>query len=234
MTRFLPPLAWLTLLLSAAWLMPALKPVFHALAPDRSTVIYPRDTFLSLLGEHVVIVMVAAVAAIVIGVGSAILVTRRSGEEFLPLVSQLASIGQTFPPVAVLALSVPALGYGAEAVVVALVLYGLLPIVRNTLAGLQAVDRGVIESARGIGLSPRQVLLQVELPIAAPAILGGIRTSVTINIATAAIGSTIGANTLGDPIISGIVNNNMAFTLQGAVLIGLLAVTVDSAFSRIR
>ena len=234
MMRFVPPLAWLTLLLSAAWLMPALKPVFRALAPDRSTVIYPRDTFLSLLGEHVVIVMVAAVAAIVIGVGSAILVTRRSGEEFLPLVSQLASIGQTFPPVAVLALSVPALGYGAEAVVVALVLYGLLPIVRNTLAGLQAVDRGVIESARGIGLSPRQVLLQVELPIAAPAILGGIRTSVTINIATAAIGSTIGANTLGDPIISGIVNNNMAFTLQGAVLIGLLAVTVDSAFSRIR
>ncbi|MEX0430217.1 ABC transporter permease [Spiribacter insolitus] len=233
MIRLTPPLAWLTLLLAAAWLMPALKPVFEAVAPDRSTVIYPRDTFLSLLGEHVAIVAVAAVMAIVIGVGSAVLVTRRSGEEFLPLVSQLASIGQTFPPVAVLALSVPALGYGAEAVVVALVLYGLLPIVRNTLAGLQSVDRGVIESARGIGLSPRQVLFQVELPIAAPAIMGGIRTSVTINIATAAIGSTIGANTLGDPIISGIVNNNIAFTLQGAVLIGLLAVTVDSAFSRI-
>ena len=233
MSRLARPLAWLTLLLSAAWLMPALEPVFRAVARDRSTLVYPRDTFLSLLGEHVAIVTVAAVAAIVIGVGSAILVTRRSGEEFLPLVSQLASIGQTFPPVAVLALAVPALGYGAEAVVVALVLYGLLPIVRNTLAGLQSVDRGVIESARGIGLSPRQVLLQVELPIAGPAILGGIRTSVTINIATAAIGSTIGANTLGDPIISGIVNNNIAFTLQGAVLIGLLAVTVDSAFSRI-
>jgi len=234
MRRFLPPLVWLTLLLSAAWLMPILQPVFRALTPDRSTVIYQRDTFFSLLSEHVAIVTVSAVAAIIIGVGSAILVTRRSGEEFLPLVSQLASIGQTFPPVAVLALSVPALGYGAEAVVVALVLYGLLPIVRNTLAGLQSVDRGVKESARGIGLSPWQVLFQVELPIAAPAILGGIRTSVTINIATAAIGSTIGANTLGDPIISGIVNNNIAFTVQGAVLIGLLAVTVDSAFSRLK
>ena len=234
MRRFLPPLVWLTLLLSAAWLMPLLQPVFRALTPDRSTVIYQRDTFFSLLSEHVAIVTVSAVAAIVIGVGSAILVTRRSGEEFLPLVSQLASIGQTFPPVAVLALSVPALGYGAKAVVVALVLYGLLPIVRNTLAGLQSVDRGVKESARGIGLSPWQVLFQVELPIAAPAILGGIRTSVTINIATAAIGSTIGANTLGDPIISGIVNNNIAFTVQGAVLIGLLAVTVDSAFSRLK
>ena len=232
MKRVAPPLVWLVLLLAAAWLMPVLEPLFGALAPDRGTVIYPRASFLSLLGEHMAIVGVAATMAIVIGVGAAIVVTRPAGAEFLPLVSQLASIGQTFPPVAVLALSVPALGYGPKAVVVALVLYGLLPIVRNTLAGLKAVDRGVIESARGIGLSPGQVLWQVELPIAAPAILGGIRTSVTINIATAAIGSTIGANTLGDPIISGIVNNNIAFTLQGAVLIGLLAVTVDSAFSR--
>jgi osmoprotectant transport system permease protein len=232
MRRVAPPLVWLVLLLSAAWLMPVLEPLFEALAPDRGTVIYSRASFLSLLAQHMAIVGVAATVAIVVGVGSAVVVTRPAGAEFLPLVSQLASIGQTFPPVAVLALSVPALGYGPEAVVVALVLYGLLPIVRNTLAGLKTVDRGVIESARGIGLSPRQVLLQVELPIAAPAIFGGIRTSVTINIATAAIGSTIGANTLGDPIISGIVNNNLAFTLQGAVLIGLLAVTVDSAFAR--
>ena len=234
MRRFLPTLGWLAGLLGVSLAMPAFEPFFRWIEPDRSTVIYPRDTFITLLGQHVAIVAMASALAIMIGVSAAVLVPRRSGAEFLPLVSQLASIGQTFPPVAVLALSVPALGYGAEAVVVALVLYGLLPIVRNTLAGLQAVDRGVIESARGIGLRPSQVLLQVEMPIAAPAILGGIRTSVTIGIATAAIGSTIGANTLGDPIISGIVNNNMAFTFQGAVLIGLLAVTVDSAFSRIR
>jgi len=231
--RLAPPVMWLALLILAALYLPRLEGLFQWLEPDRQTVIYPRQSFPALLLQHAAIVAVSAVLAITIGVGAAIGVTRRAGEEFLPLVSQLASIGQTFPPVAVLALAVPALGYGAEAVVVALVLYGLLPIVRNTLAGLQAVDRGVLESARGIGLSPLQTLWQVELPIAAPAIMGGIRTSVTINIATAAIGSTIGANTLGNPIISGIVNNNMAFTLQGAILIGLMAVTVDSAFSRV-
>lgn len=231
--RLAPPVMWLALLILAALYLPRLEGLFQWLEPDRQTVIYPRQSFPVLLLQHAAIVAVSAVLAITIGVGAAIGVTRRAGEEFLPLVSQLASIGQTFPPVAVLALAVPAFGYGAEAVVVALVLYGLLPIVRNTLAGLQAVDRGVLESARGIGLSPLQTLWQVELPIAAPAIMGGIRTSVTINIATAAIGSTIGANTLGNPIISGIVNSNMAFTLQGAVLIGLMAVTVDSAFSRI-
>ncbi len=231
--RYAPPLIWLLVLVLTAVYLSRLEPLFAWLEPDRQTVVYPRQSFVALLLQHAAIVAVAAALAIALGVGAAIGVTRRAGEEFLPLVSQLASIGQTFPPVAVLALSVPALGYGAEAVVVALVLYGLLPIVRNTLAGLQAVDRGVLESARGIGLSPWQTLLWVELPIAAPAIMGGIRTSVTINIATAAIGSTIGANTLGNPIISGIVNGNMAFTLQGAVLIGLMAVTVDSAFSRI-
>ena len=231
--RYAPPLVWLLALLLTALYLPRLEPFFAWLEPDRQTVIYPRQSFLALLIEHALIVAVAGTIAIALGVGAAVGVTRRAGEEFLPLVSQLASIGQTFPPVAVLALAVPALGYGAEAVIVALVLYGLLPIVRNSLAGLRAVDRGVLESARGIGLSPWQTLVWVELPIAAPAIMGGIRTSVTINIATAAIGSTIGANTLGNPIISGIVNGNIAFTLQGAVLIGLLAVTVDSAFSRI-
>lgn len=231
--RFLPALLWLAALVAVALLLPALESLFRVIEPERRVVIYPRDSFPGLLWNHILIVGIAAVMAIVLGVGAAIVVTRHWGREFMPLVSQLASIGQTFPPVAVLALAVPALGYGAEAVVVALLLYGLLPIVRNTLAGLQGVDRGVLESARGMGMSPLQTLLQVELPIAAPVILAGIRTSVTINIATAAIGSTIGANTLGDPIISGIVNSNNAFILQGAILIGLLAVTVDSALSRL-
>ncbi|MEX1058116.1 MAG: ABC transporter permease, partial [Natronospirillum sp.] len=115
-------------------------------------------------------------------------------------------------------------------VIVSLFLYGLLPIVRNTIAGLNDVDPSVREAAHGMGLSPLQVLLQVELPLAGQVILGGIRTSVTINIATAAIGSTIGAKTLGDPVIAGLINTNLAYTLQGAVLIGLLAVTVDQLF----
>lgn len=131
---------------------------------------------------------------------------------------------------AVLALAVPVLGFGEAPILVALILYGLLPILRNTLAGLEGVDATVRQAALGMGMSPFQVLLQVELPLAGRVILAGIRTSVTINIATAAIGSTIGARTLGDPVIAGLVNGNTAYVLQGAILIGMLALTVDSLF----
>lgn len=115
---------------------------------------------------------------------------------------------------AVLALAVPALGFGTVPIIVALVLYGLLPIVRNTLVGIGGVSQSVHEAARGMGMTRRQRLLQVELPLAAPVILAGIRTSVTINIATAALGATVGASNLGDPIIAGIVNNNTAYIVQ--------------------
>ncbi len=167
------------------------------------------------------------------GVGAAVLVTRPFGRDFLPLVAQFASMGQTLPPVAVLALAVPVLGFGTLPIIVALLLYGLLPIVRNSLAGLQGIDPAIHEAARGMGMSRGQVLRQVELPLAAPIILAGVRTSVTINIATAALGATVGASNLGDPIISGIVNGNTAYIVQGALLIGLLALTVDSAFERL-
>jgi osmoprotectant transport system permease protein len=130
-------------------------------------------------------------------------------------------------------LAVPVLGFGEAPILVALILYGLLPILRNTLAGLEGVDPTVRDAALGMGMSPFRVLWQVELPLAGRVILAGIRTSVTINIATAAIGSTIGARTLGDPVIAGLVNGNTAYVLQGAILIGLLALTVDSVFEAV-
>lgn len=226
-------MAWLVALLVMVQAMPWLEGLFRQVAPASRVVIYRRDDFFTLLGSHVAIVGVASSIAIVAGVGAAIMVTRPWGRDFLPLVAQLASMGQTFPPVAVLALSVPLLGFGTEPTVVALVLYGLLPIVRNTLVGLQNIDAAVLEAARGMGMSSWQVLWQVELPLALKVIVAGIRTSMTINIATAAIGSTIGAKTLGDPIIAGIVNGNTAYILQGAILIALLALCVDSAFERL-
>jgi len=231
--RWLVPMVWLALLLAATLGMEQLEGVFRWLESDSRQVIYARADFATLLGRHLLVVSVAAALAILIGVGAAIAVTRAWGRDFLPLVSQLASMGQTFPPVAVLALAVPVLGFGTLPIIVALLLYGLLPIVRNTLAGLAGIDRGVLEAARGMGMSDVQILRQVELPLAAPVILAGIRTSVTINIATAAIGATVGASNLGDPIISGIVNGNTAYVVQGALLIGLLAVSVDSLFSRL-
>ncbi|WP_163557231.1 ABC transporter permease [Halomonas sp. NO4] len=228
------PLAWLALLLALSLGMGLLEGPLRVIEPDSRDVLYVRASFLALLGQHVMVVGLASLLAVLLGVGGAVAVTRPAGRDFLPLVTQLASIGQTFPPVAVLALAVPALGFGTLPIVVALLLYGLLPIVRNTLAGIQGIDPGVHEAARGMGMTPGQILRQVELPLAAPVILAGVRTSVTINVATAAIGATVGASNLGDPIISGIVNGNTAYVLQGALLIGLLAITVDSAFERLQ
>lgn len=228
------PLFWGMCLLLATLGLPWLEELFRQVAPGHRQVIYSRDSFALLLGNHLLLVGLAALISISLGLAGAVFVTRPYGRDFLPLVSQVASMGQTFPPVAVLALSVPLLGFGALPTIMALALYGLLPIVRNTLVGLDSVDPAILESARGMGMSPLQVLWQVEIPLAANVILGGIRTSVTINIATAAIGSTIGATTLGDPVISGLVNGNTAYVLQGAILIGFLAVTADSCLDRLQ
>jgi len=233
LNTWLVPLGWLGLLLVLAATMPYLESLFRVIEPDMREVIYRRAGFFTLLAQHVMVVAIASLLAVTLGVGAAIAVTRPAGRDFLPLVSQLASIGQTFPPVAVLALAVPALGFGTLPIIVALLLYGLLPIVRNTLAAIDDIDPGLRESALGMGMTAGQVLRQVELPLAAPVILAGIRTSVTINIATAALGATIGASNLGDPIIAGIVNSNTAYIVQGALLISLLALTVDSAFERL-
>lgn len=227
------PLGWFAALGMLLVAMPHLGALFAAIDPEAREPIYRRDPFIDLLANHLLLVAGASSIAIVSGVSAAIMVTRPWGRDFLPLVSQLASIGQTFPPVAVLALAVPWLGFGGLPTVVALVLYGLLPIVRNTLVGIGEVDPTTREAARGMGMSPSQVLWQLELPLAAPVILAGIRTSVTVGIATAAIGSTIGAKTLGDPIIAGIINGNTAYILQGAILIGVLALSIDSVFARL-
>lgn len=227
-SRWLIPVAWFLLLGLAVWAMPLVEPMLHQLAPDARQVIYQRAAFSTLLWRHALTVGVAAAVTVSVGIIAGIAVTRSWGRDFMPLVGQCASLGQTFPPVAVLALAVPALGFGTLPIIVALVLYGLLPVVRNTLAGLQGVDSAVVSAARGMGMTGLQRLYRVELPLAAPVILAGVRTSVTVNIATAALGATVGTSNLGDPIIAGIVNGNTAYIVQGAVIIALLALSVDS------
>ena len=131
-------------------------------------------------------------AATVIALGLAILVTRPIGAEFLPLSRSLVNIGQTFPPVAVLALAVPAVGFGEKPTLIALFLYGLLPIFENALTALSNLPKPVIEAANGVGMTGSQRLWKVELPLAMPVILAGIRLSFVI-MATATIGSTVAA-----------------------------------------
>ncbi len=202
--------------------------VFSVLFPGLDSVVYEMAPFSQLVGEHLLLVALSSGLATFIGVLTGIFVTRSGGREFLPAVNALASIGQTFPPVAVLAVAVPVVGFGFKPTVIALLLYGLLPIMRNTIAGLEALDPAVVEAARGMGMTPRQVLARVELPLAAPVILAGVRISTVINIGTATLGATIGAGGLGKPIIAGLIGDNPAYILEGAILVGLFAVIIDT------
>ena len=167
------------------------------------------------------------------GMAAGIFATRASGSEFRPLIETLVSVGQTFPPVAVLAVAVPLTGFGETPALVALALYGLLPVLQGTLSGIESVPAAAMEAADGLGMNAWQRLWRVELPLAAPVILAGVRTSVIINIGTAAIASTVGARTLGLPIVVGLSGFNTAYVIQGAVLVGLLAVAADLGFEKL-
>ena len=233
--RFLDsPILWVGLFFAALTLrMDALQPLLQQAFPGVEPVVYDRDSFLGLFLSQLGLVAAASLAASLVGVALAIFVTRPAGRDFRAMVNALATIGQTFPPAAVLAITVPMVGFGARPTIIALFLYGLLPIVENAVAGLEGVASGVREAAEGMGLSAWQRLRDVELPLAAPVILAGIRVSVTIAIGTATIGSTVGALTLGTPIFDGLVANKIPFVLEGAVLVALFAILTDMLFERL-
>jgi len=228
------PVLWVGLFFAMLLLrMDLLKPVLHRAFPRIEPIIYGRGSFLTLFLSHLGLVAAASLAATFVGVSLAIFVTRSAGRDFRALVNALATIGQTFPPAAVLAIAVPIVGFGPRPTVIALFLYGLLPIIENAIAGLEGVPQGVREAAEGMGLTPWQRLRDVDLPLAAPVILAGIRVSVTIAIGTATVGSTVGALTLGTPIFSGLAANKLPFVLEGAVLVALFAILTDMLFARL-
>ena len=236
--RLLPyaasPVLWVAVLFFALLIgMPQLRPVFHWAFPAVNPPVFARGSFVALFLSHAGLVAAASLSATLIGIGLAVFVTRPAGRDFRAMVNALATVGQTFPPAAVLAIAVPMIGFGARPTVVALFLYGLLPIIENAVAGLEAVPHGVREAAEGMGLSAWQRLCQVDLPLAAPVILAGIRVSVTIAIGTATIGSTVGALTLGTPIFDGLVADKLPFVLEGAVLVALFAIFTDMLFARL-
>ncbi len=200
-----------------------LEPVFRPLTSNGAPAIYTRTNLLSLTLAHLQIVLLAAAASTLVAVLLGIFVTRPAGAEFLPLSRALADFGQTFPPIAVLALAVPIFGFGEIPTFIALFLYGLLPIFENTMTGLTEAPPAVLDAARGMGMNARQRLFEIELPLALPVILAGIRLSVVINLGTATIGSTVAAKGLGEVIIAGLLGNNTAYVLQGGLIVALLA-----------
>ena len=229
------PLPWTALLFVALLFgMPLLAPVFRWGFPMVQPPVFSRGSFVELFLSHAGMVLVASVAATAAGIALAVFATRPAGRDFRTLIDTLATVGQTFPPAAVLALAVPALGFGPQPTIVALFLYGLLPVLGNAIAGLEAVPGSVLDAAEGMGLSAWQRLRDIELPLAAPVILAGVRVSVTIAIGTAAIGSTVGALTLGTPIFDGLAGNKLSFVIQGAVLTALFAIVTDLAFGALQ
>jgi osmoprotectant transport system permease protein len=220
-------LVWLVFLLFGFTQTRVWEVVLRFLFPLEEHVLYGTAPLLNLAFTHLKLIAASSLITTVLGVGLAVFVTRASGREFLPLVSSFSALAQTFPPVAVLALSYPLLGFGFYPVLIALSLYGLLPVLTGTLAGIGSVDAGALEAARGMGMTNVQVLMRVELPLALRPLLGGIRTSLVVNIGTAAIGAAIGAGGLGLPIFAGLENQNFAFVLEGALSVAMLALWAD-------
>lgn len=228
--RTIGPFIILVVFVTLVFAKPLWLLVFEGIFPDATELWYPRAELYELVLEHLVLVGISSLLSAAVGIGAAVFLTRRIGTPFLPLGERLAVLGQAFPPAAVLALSVPILGFGFYPTIVALFLYGILPVLRNSLAGIKGLDPAVMEAAAGMGMSRLQMLMRIELPLAAPIIAAGIRSSVIINVGTAAIGATIGAGGLGAPIISGLVNQNPAFLLEGAISAAILALLLDSLF----
>jgi osmoprotectant transport system permease protein len=211
------------------WWAAALTRLF----PSLPQAIFPSATVADLVAQHLQIVGVSSAITLVVGLPLGIWVTRPSGRAFRELVAASVDFGQTFPPVAVLALMMPLLGLGLAPAIVALSLYGLFPVVSNTVAGLEAVPPAVLDAARGMGMGKWRVLFTVELPLAARVIMAGIRTSVIINIGTATVAAATGAGGLGSPIYSGINLQNGAWVLEGAVAAALLAILADSVLAQV-
>jgi osmoprotectant transport system permease protein len=207
----------------------AFEPLLRPLAPEGAPVIYSHASLAELAALHLGLTALAVTASAVIGIVLAISITRPWGREFLPLSRSLANVGQTFPPVAVLAIAVPAVGFGAEPTLIALILYGVLPVFENALAGLGRAPARALEAADACGMTPAERLRSVELPLALPAILAGVRLAAISGVATATIGSAVAARTLGEVVFAGLASNNLAYVVQGAGLIAALAILISDA-----
>ncbi len=186
------------------------------------------DRILSRTAEHLGLVGTALAAAMALAIPLGVWAARsRAAGRLL-----LAAVGvvQTVPSLALLVVMIPLLGIGARPAVAALFLYGLLPIVRNTHAGLTGIAPELLESARSLGLPPRARLWRVELPLAAPAILAGVKTSAVISVGTATLGALVGAGGYGQPILTGIRLASVPLILEGAIPAALLALAAQGAF----
>ncbi|MEK3954981.1 osmoprotectant transport system permease protein [Psychrobacillus psychrotolerans] len=178
---------------------------------------------------HIQLVFFSMLIAIVLGIGLGILITR------VPKLSTVvlggAGIMQTIPSLALLGFMIPIFGIGVNTAIAALFLYSLLPIIRNTYTGIKDVNKATVEAAKGMGMTSLQVLIKVELPLAIPMIMAGVRTAAVINVGTATLAAFIGAGGLGDFIFLGITRGIDGLILLGAIPAALLAIILEIFFT---
>lgn len=182
--------------------------------------------------QHIAIVVVATSASLILAFGLASWVHIKRYDQLKSNLLSFCGFGETFPTAALIALLVPLLGYGMESVVIALFVYGLMPIFTNTIEGLESIPKQIGEAADGMGLTPLQKYFHVELKMGMPYILAGIRISLIVNIAAATIGAVVGAGGLGMPIMSGIRIYDPILIAKGALPVILLALLVDGLFRK--
>lgn len=179
--------------------------------------------------EHVVLVVASLVAALALGLPLGFIASRWVRARGVVLA--VAGVAQTIPSMALLVMLIPLLGIGTAPALAALAFYGVLPILEGVVLGLGSIPKSTIESALVLGLSPRARLWAIELPLASPAILSGVRTAAVINVGTATVGALIGAGGLGQPILTGIRLNDVGLVLEGAIPAALLALVTQGLFA---
>lgn len=189
------------------------------------------DEVVTATSVHIQLVFFSMIIATVIAVSLGILVTRVP--QLKTVVLGGTGILQTIPSLALLGFMIPIFGIGVKTAIAALFLYSLLPIMRNTYTGIKEVDSATIEAARGMGMTSAQILFRVELPLALPTIMAGIRTAAVINVGNATLAAFIGAGGLGDFIFLGITRGIDGLILLGAIPAALLAILIESLFTLI-
>jgi osmoprotectant transport system permease protein len=194
---------------------------------------FSAERLLILATSHAELAVLAIVPAAITGVGLGVLVTRPFGAALRPLTDTLVAGSQAVPPVVVVALAFPSLGFGAAPTVLALILYGIMPILRSTVAALESTPTHVMAAAQAMGLTPGQVFREVEWPLAFPVVLQGVRVALVLAVATAAVGALAGATTLGTPIVIGLQNQNELYVLQGAAATAALAFMAEGLLASV-
>lgn len=177
--------------------------------------------------EHIWMVIVSSFIAVSLGLSLGLFVTTNYGLEFKELLLKTVSLGQAFPSPALLALTVPILGYGIKGALIALVVYALMPIVYNVVIGIEEVPKDIIDAAKGMGMTGAEIYMKVKIPLAMNVILGGIRTALVINISATTLAAAVGAGGLGVLVVNGVKTFDMVLILEGAIPVTLLAIIVE-------